>query len=498
MAKPPTSSAHLKQQRARPALTDPALAQRFLDEERTLTLKNVRALCWIAMILVPSAAVLDRLAYPHLAGQFLLLRLLCALCLLPILPLTKNRIGWRYFRVLTLAVPMICAFFISLMIYVSGDPASAYYAGLTLCLVAIGLMFHWTYRESCIAVGITLTLYIGLNIPALLRGVSPEILATYLNNIVFIILNSVVIISGSFYHHRIRVREFLTRAEVETQREELTQRNDTLTSTLRQLRETESQLIQTEKLASLGRMSAGIIHEINNPLNFTNQALFVLKKKGKHLPPEQQESFDRILTDIKEGIGRVSSIVSDLRSFSHPNTAGFSHVDLSDVVVQAQRLMSKELEDGKTELHTELTPNLTIMGDRNQLIQVLINFMQNAIDAMDGLQQRHITIRTYLQDGRAYLSHEDTGCGIPAENLGKVFDPFFTTKDVGSGMGMGLSVCYRIVHSMKGQLEVESQPGQGADFRISFPPEATPVVEAPTLPKSITMAIKLPPASTAA
>jgi two-component system sensor histidine kinase PhcS len=330
-------------------------------------------------------------------------------------------------------------------------------------------MFHWSFRESCIAVILTVIFYLTANAPALLDGVSMGTVATFVNNCVFILLNSVVIISSSFHHHRIRLREFLTRAEAERQREELSHRNEALIDTLKQLRETETQLMQSDKLASLGRMSAGIIHEINNPLNFANQALFVLKKKGKFLPIDQQDSFDRIVNDVKEGLGRVSSIVSDLRSFSHPEQGVHTPLDAKDVIENTLRFMQKEIEDRGIVVSADYMPGLTIYADRNQLIQVLINFIQNAIDSMTGCEEKRLELSTNLVNGKARLTVRDYGCGISAGDITKVFDPFFTTKEVGAGMGMGLAVCYRIVDSMHGHIEVKSQENVGSEFRIILP-----------------------------
>ena len=455
--------------RGQPEFRDERLALRFREEDRALTLRNVRNLCWIAMTLVPAAVVLDWFAYPEFLIEFTLLRLTCSACLAIILYTSRTAIGHAYYRAMTVLVPMTPAFFISLMIKQAHDPGSGYYAGLTLCLVAIGFMFHWTFRESAIALVLTIAFYLAANVQVLRSGVPAPTMAAFVNNCVFIMLNGVVILSGSFYHHRIRVREFLNRIEVEQQKEELKTRNEELTSTLRQLRETENQLFQSEKLASLGRMSAGIIHEINNPLNFTNQALYVLKKKGRHMPEGERENFDRIVTDIKDGISRVSSIVTDLRCFSHPDSGSTQLIDLYDAVHNAVRLMGKELKDNDVNLDASLPRGLQLLGDRNQLIQILINLIQNAIDAMKHSSVRSIMIKGIETATRVELSVTDSGCGIPAENLPKVFDPFFTTKDVGEGMGMGLSVSYRLMHQMRGGIEATSKPGEGTTFTLWFP-----------------------------
>src|SRR2546430_15445865 len=117
-----------------------------------------------------------------------------------------------------------------------------------------------------------------------------------------------------------------------------------LENTIDQLKETETQLVQTEKLASLGRMSAGIIHEINNPLNFATTGLFTLRNKAKYLSPEQQGDYQEILKDVEEGIKRVKNIVSDLRSFSHPGNEGLDQVEVGEVVTSALRFLSGDLK----------------------------------------------------------------------------------------------------------------------------------------------------------
>src|SRR3989442_10746595 len=125
----------------------------------------------------------------------------------------------------------------------------------------------------------------------------------------------------------------------------LSKQNQVLENTIEPLKETETQLVQTEKLASLGRMSAGIIHEINNPLNFATTGLFTLRKKAKYLSPEQQEEYQEILKDVEEGIKRVKNIVSDLRSFSHPGNEGLDQVEVADILTSALRFLSGELKD---------------------------------------------------------------------------------------------------------------------------------------------------------
>ena len=158
-------------------------------------------------------------------------------------------------------------------------------------------MLHWTFRESLSAAVLVLGLYLAAAF--FHHGpVRPEDRGIFTNNIYFLVLTGIIVATGSYFHSKSRFGEFAFRYQLDKQ-------NQVLESTIEQLKETETQLVQTEKLASLGRMSAGIIHEINNPLNFATTGLFTLRNKGKYLAPEQQEEYAEILKDVEEGIKRV-------------------------------------------------------------------------------------------------------------------------------------------------------------------------------------------------
>jgi signal transduction histidine kinase len=252
----------------------------------------------------------------------------------------------------------------------------------------------------------------------------------------------------------------------------VSKQNLVLESTIEQLKETETQLVQTEKLASLGRMSAGIIHEINNPLNFATTGLFTLRNKGKYLAADQQEEYQDVLKDVEEGIKRVKNIVSDLRMFTHPDTESRDQVELAEVAASALRLLSNEWKD-KVRIEQKLPEHQTVWANKNKLIHVLVNLLQNSLDALKSKsfvnQQPTIWIEGRLESGRSILVVRDNGTGIDPEHLNKVFDPFFTTKDVGEGMGLGLSICYRIVQECEGRISVRSERGQFCEFTLEFP-----------------------------
>lgn len=255
----------------------------------------------------------------------------------------------------------------------------------------------------------------------------------------------------------------------------LVQQNSALAQAIDQLKETEVQLIQAEKLASLGRLSAGIIHEINNPLNFAATGLYSLRTQEKWLPSEKRTEFTEILDDIEEGIRRVKNIVADLRAFTHTGMGPLEEVDVAEAVEMALRFLSHEWKH-HVEVHQELPLRLTVAANHNRLVQVLVNLLQNSFDALEKQSfpsgQPEVWIRARRNPTGTQIVVRDNGVGIDPAIVDKVFDPFFTTKDVGKGLGLGLSISYRILQEFGGQILVRSEPGQYTEFTLRFPPDA--------------------------
>lgn len=253
----------------------------------------------------------------------------------------------------------------------------------------------------------------------------------------------------------------------------LTRQNQILEETIQQLKETELQLVQSEKLASLGRMSAGIIHEINNPLNFAKTALHLVKKRTARAPTgDDPEVIEEALTDIGDGIERVRRIVTDLRAFTHPNTSQFEEVSLRDVVEASLRFCAADWRE-KVQIEQKWEGTEVVRGNRHQLVQVVLNLLQNSLDALKKKQfptgQASVLINGMRREDLFLLTIRDNGPGITAEALPRIFDPFFTTKDVGEGMGLGLSICYKIMEAHEGRITVNSEEGQFCEFTLEFP-----------------------------
>jgi signal transduction histidine kinase len=260
-------------------------------------------------------------------------------------------------------------------------------------------------------------------------------------------------------------------------RREMSDVNRDLRTALETIKENEVLMLRNEKLSALGRMSAGIIHEINNPLNYANAGLHALATFTPLLPEDERHEFEDILKDIREGIARVSQIVIDLRQFTRDvnSESPKDKLKLDEVAGTAIRMMSHEL--GKDIAIVPATGDHVpgIIGNSNQLIQVLINLFQNSVDAIRERMRKApgpkglISVSMSAEGGGALLSIRDNGIGIPPEDLGKIFDPFFTSKEVGAGMGLGLSITHQILRDHRVRIEVDSRPEEYTEIRLLFP-----------------------------
>lgn len=281
-------------------------------------------------------------------------------------------------------------------------------------------------------------------------------------------------LSKPFSMTELHVRLSNLAAAYQMQRQ-LARQNQVLEATLEELKDTETQLVQSEKLASLGRMSAGIIHEINNPLNYAKTGLYLLKQKDQFLPENQRADYAEIWQDITDGINRVVTIVSDLRTFTHPNAEQFEEIEAETLTSSALRFLSNELRD-TVRVENQIPAHFTLEANRNKVVMVLINLLQNAVHAVKKKnytgESPTIWLSARQETGRNLLVVRDNGVGIPAENLSKIFEPFFTTKEVGEGMGLGLSICYRLMEEHGGRISARSEYGKYCEFTLEFPRKA--------------------------
>lgn len=231
-------------------------------------------------------------------------------------------------------------------------------------------------------------------------------------------------------------------------------------------------MVQTEKLSSLGRMSAGIVHEINNPLNYTQTALYALKSFEHQIAAEDREDYLEVLGDAREGVARVVGIVNGLRSFTRGDAVLMTDVVLSDVIASAWKLSADAMRG--IQFKSDVPPDLIIHGNEIQLCQLFVNMFQNAIRAIQVKQDKGEgseikVVASVPDDNSVIVKIRDNGCGISKEDIDRIFDPFFTKNDVGEGMGLGLSITYRIIDQHRAKIEVDSELGKFTEFTLYFP-----------------------------
>jgi len=258
----------------------------------------------------------------------------------------------------------------------------------------------------------------------------------------------------------------LLESKVEERTHDLQEKNNELNKTLRHLKRTQAQLLQSEKMASLGTLTAGVAHELNNPLNFIRGAYVNLSRylaaKGMADP-----KVDELMRHIEFGVEKSANIVSGLNQFSRDNAPINEKCNIHDVIENCLLILKNKLT-GKIEVVREYSANIeAIPGNVGKLHQVFLNILTNAFQAIK--DQGRITITTAILENYVRVEIKDTGMGIREENLSKIFDPFFTTKDPGEGTGLGLSITYSLVEEHGGQILMSSVENEGTVVSVKLP-----------------------------
>jgi signal transduction histidine kinase len=274
--------------------------------------------------------------------------------------------------------------------------------------------------------------------------------------------------------------------EVRRRTEVLEQRNAELHDALEKLRRAQDDLVRSEKLASMGRLVAGIAHEINNPVNAVINTLAPLEEAIREMasapdPAAAERAANdahEMLRVVQRGAARSKAIVQALHNYSRGDERRPQELSLARSVDDALDLLRHRLRNVRVD--KQVDPALRVQGFPGQIDQVFMNLVTNAAQAI-GEREGGGTIRIVAtpRDGEVEVTVSDDGPGIPADVLPRIFDPFFTTKDVGEGSGLGLSIVHGIVDRHAGRIEVQSRAGHGTTFRIHLPaaaagPSATP------------------------
>ena len=241
-----------------------------------------------------------------------------------------------------------------------------------------------------------------------------------------------------------------------------------------QLKAAHQKLLQTDRLASLGQLSASVAHEINNPLSGVLNLSMLMQRilKDDGIPPGRIEEFRKYLSQVVNETSRVGHIVSDLLAFSRRSKPQGNRADLNSIVNATLSLLAHKLKLMNVEIVLRLEEDLpSVRCDTSQMQQVVINLVMNGGESTisKGGGKVHIRTTSKEKEGFVILEVKDTGDGIPPENLSKIFDPFFTTKGEGKGVGLGLAVVYGIVEAHRGEIDVNSKQGEGTTFTVAIP-----------------------------
>ena len=445
---------------AAPQLTT-ALKVDYETELSEFRLAYSRAGCIVACVLVPGGVGLDMAFYPGSVLPLGVARGVTTVLLGLLLALLYSRFADKYVRAITVAWLLLPQIMIVWMIYRTDGALSPYVFGLSLALYASGIVMPIGLMQS---VGLGAFTCVAYFLAGLLHLHAPVPGGALIGNTIFLLFSATASSVCTVFNERARLKLFALQREV-------AEKNASLQSTNQALTQIKGMMMQQEKMAALGTLSAGLLHEVNNPVNYSMMALnMALMDPAVAASAELKES----LTDAKDGMLRVQSIVSDLKTFAYQKPGGDSErIFLFEKALRsALRLTGFELKG--VDIETELPLDTHVRGDEPAVIGVLVNLLGNAALALHKAAQRRaglapqIVVRAERQGARLFVHVRDNGTGIATENLERVFEPFFTTREVGQGLGLGLAVCYAIVQRHGGHLTVASEEGAWTEFRFDL------------------------------
>ncbi len=303
------------------------------------------------------------------------------------------------------------------------------------------------------------------------------------NGLFYGVITLILLLAALFYAILLRIKAFRKLLVEKNKTDALLKEKEAL---VENLKNTQTQLVQSEKMASLGQLTAGIAHEINNPINFIAASCFALESDFDELRPhiqkiekvaEQTENPDseialvvdeipELINSIKRGVTRTQEIVSNLNTFSRKSYGQFEKSNLHEGMDSALTILGNKIKD-RIQVHKDYGDIPLVECQLLRINQVFLNLLNNAIDAMETGGDLFIT--TSQQGDQVVIKIKDTGIGMSKATVKRIFEPFYTTKEIGKGTGLGLSISYGIIQNHKGRIAVRSEPGQGSEFTIYLP-----------------------------
>ena len=438
---------------------DKALYNSYTDALSEVRYTISRSGAYTCCSLVLLGIGLDYYLYPHELLRFTLARILCCGFILSFVAILDTKWGKPKVQWLTPAWLLFPQIMISWMIYVTDGAFSIYYVGLTFAIYALGIVMAFGVWQNVIFGILTFLLYVAACIfhPDWI-GMRSDFIAHSL----FLVMSIAISMFFSFYNERARFMLFRLKAEV-------AEKNTQLEKTNKNLAEIKGQMLQQEKMASIGTLAAGLLHEVNNPVNYCLMAVGVAMEDPM---VKTNEPLKECLVDAQHGMQRIQHIVSDLKIFAYrPSESERSEADfmLERAVNSSLRLVGHETK-GVT-ITRDIPQDSLVHGDEAAIVGVLINLFSNAALALRKVNRTEpiIHLSAVWHADRLRVTVQDNGPGIAPENLSRVFEPFFTTRAVGQGLGLGLSISYGVIARHGGTLRAESALGEWTRMIFDLP-----------------------------
>jgi two-component system, sensor histidine kinase PhcS len=435
------------------------LLEAYAATLRNFRLEFSRGGAYTGIVLILLGMGLDSALYPGKQAAFTGARILVAALILCVVLAMRTRWAQERIQWLTFMWLLLPQLMIAWMIAVTEGAASIYYVGMTLAIYSSGIVLAFGLWQNMVFGAVSCLLYVCACV-WYARGF--DLRAAFVVNTLFLVMSASISTVFTYFNERARFMLFQLKAEV-------AQKNMQLEETNRNLADIKGQMLQQEKMAAIGTLAAGLLHEVNNPVNFCMMAIEVAIED-----PAAKKSalISECLTDARQGMLRVQHIVSDLKTFAYRKNGKQlenGHFPLARALDAAIRLVGHETKG--VSIVRELPDDTLVRGDEAAIVGVLINLLGNAALSMRKRNAPPFEIRISARwDGdRLRIGVRDNGPGIAPENLARVFEPFFTTREVGQGLGLGLSISYGVIERHGGTLSAESEFGAWASMNFDLP-----------------------------
>ena len=403
---------------------DPEFKQAFLDNERQVRINTGKLACALVVVLMPFGVLLDYAVYPDKVGYFFKLRVLCSILVGIIWLLHRTRWARNNYRLLGLPIVILPAFFIAFMIFVTHGASSPYYAGLNLILLAVSAVGHWSFRDTMISVISVILMYFGASY---LNAVNFDF-RNFFNNLYFLVLTGIIVVTGNYLYTRLLFREFEVRFQLDRSRQ--------------MLEESNRKLLELDQVKS--RFFANISHELRTPLTLLLAPLQTLiQERGLTLEPEMRQ----LLLIMQSNGMRLLKLINDLLDLVRLES-GKMEVKREPVAIEPflfglVNAVKKSAEDRGIHLEVSSDPAIsTVLTDSDKLERILLNLLFNALKFTPAGGK--VEVKAKRENGELVLEVSDTGTGISEEQLPFIFDRFWQADTSSQrkyrGVGIGLAL----------------------------------------------------------